>query len=314
MAWNSPDTVYYKCLFTPSWERRQEKWVVGCMVEGLWTAILSGAYNILLYVAGLFLILVIADLYNGAIMFHRLLRRIDLAYWTVKLRIKFDYEVFSELVERYGTRLVDLRPVLKLVDFPLIGSPKNHTHGSAASERTSMNAEISRIIKLAGKRPYHISMSRADQARGDSGERTFYWEKDFKVEQRKDTIEEDHVIVLTDVDYYVDINSLMNHGLPIVLYTVVPQHAAHRGVDSCYHINNNEVVYEVAGGGKYRHKIWNYDQDTFTATLRNGDAVIFDVEQRIIQGEGTDHRMIMLIPTFIIPYQLAAVMPMGGAG
>jgi hypothetical protein len=141
----------------------------------------------------------------------------------------------------------------------------------------------------------------------------FFWDKDLKTAARSDIIDDNHVMICTDVDYYLDMGYQMGYGIPIMLYTVVPQKAAHRGVDSCYHIENDNIIYEVAGGGKYQHKIWDYDRDTFRAKLHYGpyagDTMIYDVEQKIVKGEGTDHRLVLLVPTFRVPACLASVMP-----
>jgi aspartyl-tRNA synthetase len=144
----------------------------------------------------------------------RLVRTLELGYWTIRLKASFDVEVFTKLVERYGQRLPDLRPVLKVKDFPLFGSPVGHTHGAAAAERTSMNAQMARKVLDAGREPYHVSMSRADQARGESGSRLFFWDKDLKTAARSDIIDDNHVMICTDVDYYLDMGYQMGYGIP----------------------------------------------------------------------------------------------------
>jgi len=173
---------------------------------------------------------------------------LTLRYWSVRLLIDFDPEIFSMLVEKYGERYTDLRPIMRVSEIPIFGSPKSHTHGKAASERTSCNAEMARTIRRAGRVPYHVSMSRADQARGDSGKRIFYWDKDLKTKYRNDLVEDNHVLVFTDVEFHVPMDKYLAYGLPILAYTVVPEAAAMRSTDSCYHFEGNEVVYEIAGG------------------------------------------------------------------
>jgi hypothetical protein len=238
---------------------------------------------------------------------------LTLRYWTVRLLIDFDPEIFSMLVEKYGERYTDLRPILRVSEIPIFGSPRTHTHGKAASERTATNAEMARTIRRTGRRPYHVSMSRADQARGDSGKRIFYWDKDMKTKYRNDLVEDDHVLVFTDVEFHVPMDKYLAYGLPILAYTVVPEAAAKRSVDSCYHFEGNEVVYEIAGGGRYKHMLWDYDRDTVRAELEYGphagDTVIFDIEQKVVSESGTSHRVIGLFPSFRIPAALAKTMP-----
>jgi len=255
-------------------------------------------------------------------------------YWgriysrVIQLQVWKSRELYSRTVEEYGTRLPDLRTSLKMRDFPLYQNTPGHTHGAAAGERSAVNAAMAQKVREIGRIPYHIAMSRADQDRGDQGVRHFYWDKDLKTQYRNDKLTDEHVIVCTDVDYYLDMAEYLGHGLPVLLYTVVPQHAAHRTTDQCYHIVDNELCYEVAGGGRYQHPLWDYDSDTIRAQSLNtwtwtiprmianllgpifGDSYVFDVEQKIVSGHGTDHRVISLIPTFKMPTMLARLTPL----
>nr|APG76528.1 hypothetical protein 1 [Hubei noda-like virus 7] len=276
-------------------------------------------FLLLMLCSGATMLLLVARLAYHAIRWAVLFIRV------IQLRTCFSREAYSALVEEYGTRLPDLRPSLKVRDFPLFASPKGHTHGDAAAERSAVNAAMAQKVREIGRTPYHIAMSRADQDRGDDGLRHFYWDKDLKTEYRNDEIREDHVLICTDVDYYLDMEKYLSYGLPVLMYTVVPQQAAHRSKDQCYHIKDNEICYEVAGGGRYQHPLWNYDTDTIRAsanTVRGplawawalfsgvfGESIIFDVEQKIVVGNGSDHRLISLIPTFRMPTFLARFTP-----
>jgi len=165
-------------------------------------------------------------------------------------------------------------------------------------------------------------MSRGDQNRGDDGVREFFWEKDLKIRFREDEIGEDHVLVMTDVDYYVDLADYLGKGRPVLMYTVVPTEVENRAEDYYYRVcAGDKIEYHVAGGGRYSHQLWNYDLDSVTVykTYRSGFKrfataflgllayvidfrmiVTYDVEQLQL-GADPNHRIVMLTPSFELP-------------
>jgi len=84
-----------------------------------------------------------------------------------------------------------------------------------------------------------------------------------------DKLDADHLIILIDVDYYIDMAELVNmlpFPVPIVVYTLQPT-AASRSVGeySFTWTKDNEVDYKVSGGAEYNHKVWDYTADTLIA-------------------------------------------------
>jgi len=143
-----------------------------------------------------------------------------------------------------------------------------------------------------------------------------------KIRFRKDEITEDHVLVMTDVDYYLDMDTYLGQGRPMLMYTVVPQSVECRKPDYYYRIGaDDKVSYHVAGGGHYSHEIWDYDHDSLTAYKTHSDLfgritswflsyiawiadlrsiVCYDVEQLRLDKDG-EHRIVLITPTFEVP-------------
>jgi hypothetical protein len=92
--------------------------------------------------------------------------------------------------------------------------------------------------------------------------------KDTQVMPKLFSVGSNDIVSIVDVDQYVDMNWFMTeHFCPILLYTFQPGVcAADRGEYSYTFNKNNEVVYRVAGGAEYVHKVWNYDTDVITTT------------------------------------------------
>ena len=257
------------------------------------------------------------------------------ARWYLRKRQEWrtsDVEARSMVIEKFGRRLPDLRPSLRVTSITPLEPSQFHTHGQAAAFRTAANAAMAESVRGNGREPYHLSMSRADQTRGERGKRHFYWDKDLKVKFQNDEVGENDVIVLTDVDYYLEPRNVFQFGVPVMMYTLVPTAVEKRAVDYYYKIGPGDVVdYHVSGGGKYQHQLWNYDGDTIAVChdperwrlarkvwcwfldqfeivfckphpfLDPRKIVVFDVEQMTIQGD-PDHRIISFVPSFEVPY------------
>ena len=257
------------------------------------------------------------------------------ARWYLRKRQEWrasDVEARSMVIEKFGRRLPDLRPSLRITSIAPIPPSQFHTHGTAAAFRTAANAAMAESVRGNGREPYHLSMSRADQTRGERGKRHFYWDKDLKVKFQNDEVGENDVVVLTDVDYYLEPRNVFQFGVPVMMYTLVPTAVEKRAVDYYYKIGPGDVVdYHVSGGGKYQHQLWNYDGDTISVfhdpeqwrlirkawcwlldqfevlmwkphpLLDPRKIVVFDVEQMTIDGD-PDHRIITFVPSFEVPY------------
>lgn len=62
-----------------------------------------------------------------------------------------------------------------------------------------------------------------------------------------------------DVDYYVeDVTKVFGYPNPIILHTFNPLKVAGLDGDSVYTIKNNRVTYEVSGGARWTHEVWDW--------------------------------------------------------
>jgi hypothetical protein len=185
-------------------------------------------------------------------------------------------------------------------DTPLISvSPsKNHSHGTAAASRGAASKTARSIATSLGKRPYFYQMSRSDQKSNYVGCRSYYWAKDFTVDPRDDPICDYDLVVMIDVDYYMDMPAfLATHFKPVILYSFQPSQTGRVSADYSYSFQNDKCDYRVTGGGVYSHLVWDYQQDTVTVELTVAGLRVkyctYLVERRTIDE---DHELILLIP------------------
>lgn len=144
---------------------------------------------------------------------------------------------------------------------------QNHTHASAAAERSSATNFLDAYCFALGEEPYFYQRSRADERHNRAGSRTWFWAKDFNVEPVQDE-SRFHYTCIVDTDYYMDMPSfLVGRDKPTLLYTYQPSTAAGSYGDFAFTWNErNEVVYRICGGSAYTHPVWNYSSDHFVVT------------------------------------------------
>nr|QGA87330.1 hypothetical protein [Hammarskog noda-like virus] len=185
-----------------------------------------------------------------------------------------------------------------LRDIRAIRPAINHTHPLAACLRTSTAISLEDTIRAAGFKPYSVSMSNRDKY---SGCRYFYMMKDLDKEYKDDPVAEDHVIIMVDVDYYVDINEYLRLGNPIIIYTFVPSSAGGTSLNASYTINEkNMVEYSVEGGATYTHQLWDYQGDNIAIRDRYGNTIVYVIEQHILEAD-PNRRIIGLYPVAHFP-------------
>lgn len=207
----------------------------------------------------------------------------------------------SKIIDYYKIVFPDLRPSLDhpIRDLVLMNPNPNHTHPTAAAERSAANELLCSVVTNAGMRPYLYSMSKEDERNGRDGCRFTYWAKDVPQPFRCQRLETDHVIVMTDVDFYVDMPFLLGRRTPILMYTLVPEKAAENGNEFSFHIKDDQVCYVVTGGANYKHGIWNYKGDTLCVLDENKNLVIWHVSQHRILGS-PHRRFITLLPSAVV--------------
>nr|APG76644.1 hypothetical protein [Wenzhou noda-like virus 2] len=158
---------------------------------------------------------------------------------------------------------------------------KGHSHSTAAAERNSATETMIDVVRANGYEPYVISPSPRESDL--DGVRKFYSLADLRQNYRNDPITDRHIIVMTDVDYYVNMHTIISYGRPILLYTFQPRVVSGPVIDGFFTITDNIIHYRVNGGKDVKHPTWNYNQDTvfvrdpvttFWATLRR---TLFDI-------------------------------------
>lgn len=139
--------------------------------------------------------------------------------------------------------------------------PKSHSHGEAASERNAATEMMQAAVVAVGLDPFFWSPSMREA--GELARRSYYTLADLQQSPRWDTVGENSVIVMTDVDYYVDMPQVISMGHPILLYSFHPEAVSGTVKNGFFTIDaRDHVHYRVTGGKDVCHQIWNYNQDT----------------------------------------------------
>ncbi|APG76126.1 RNA-dependent RNA polymerase [Beihai noda-like virus 11] len=171
--------------------------------------------------------------------------------------------------------------VQKKLEMTKCGVRRGHSHQQAATERNSATETMLDFVTSNGYIPYVISPSPREA--GIDGRRRFYSLADLRQNYLNDPLTDKHIIVMTDVDYYVNMHELISLGRPILCYTFQPSTVSGPVKDGYFTIKDDVVHYHVNGGKDVQHRIWNYNQDTiyvvdpengFWATLRQ---IIYDL-------------------------------------
>lgn len=77
-----------------------------------------------------------------------------------------------------------------------------------------------------------------------------------------DPIPENPLFVLCDRDYYTDMNLLLSHGDPVLMYTFTPDHAAYHDEETSYcFLKDGTVSGSVMGAQQWAHALWEYPED-----------------------------------------------------
>ncbi|APG76143.1 hypothetical protein [Beihai sphaeromadae virus 2] len=209
----------------------------------------------------------------------------------------------SALISSYSYRFrlhpdQTLRRLLRDLE---LGTPSTnkpgHSHPFSSAYRSFANKTIDETILRYGYQPYSISSSIRDNGKGN---RFYYTEKDFGLPYQNDTLEEDSIITMVDVDYYCDMNAYLSVGKPILLYTIIPESVAFQGPDYAFTIKDDEIRHQVNGGAKYSHRLWDYERDTVSVLTPDDTLIVYDVERRKLPGD-PHHQLVLLDPVVAVP-------------
>jgi len=104
---------------------------------------------------------------------------------------------------------------------------------------------------------------------------------------------------MVDVDQYFDMPSFLCQNVhPTILYTVQPSQVSRVAGDYSYTFNEeDELVYNITGGSRYKHRVWNYSTDHFV-TYEHSWGFPIKVAAYYVDRKSTapDHELIMLTP------------------
>lgn len=175
---------------------------------------------------------------------------------------------------------------------------REHSHQAAAIDRNSATLTMVKAVESLGYIPYIISPSNRES--GMDGSRNYYSLADLKQDHKDDMITKRHIIVMTDVDYYLDMDEIISYGRPILCYTFQPTKVSGTVMNGYYTIEKDVVHFRVNGGKDVRHKIWDYNQDTvYTSnTIVDGTAAHVHAWKMAFGGSDTTDATVSTIDQF----------------
>lgn len=199
----------------------------------------------------------------GAFMTWRLRRRI-LAY-----TVTGPYDRVVGLVETLARALqralIDRTREDVHVDwFPINGitdqHPRRHNdngHPRSGAVRDAARIAIDQVVNASGRRRYEISPG--GRSLDESGAHQHYAPGDLHTGVREDPIEKGDVVIGIDIDYYLsNVDKYLGNPVPAIFHTFVPMTVAGKDGEATFRIENNKVVYDVPGGNRWEHEVWNW--------------------------------------------------------
>lgn len=178
-----------------------------------------------------------------------------------------------------NTRLIE---AFRSLTIHVKGAHPAHSHPSLASHRTAHEEALTYFIRSCGREPYSIQPSLRDDRRHEAGELLNLGPRDTKGgrKPRCDPLRDNHVLKLVNVDYYIDLPSLLTRGLPVAMYTFAP--LAPGGTidgEALWYCENGMITLKGNMTGTYRHELWNYSQD-FVTVHRDSVTISYQVDKR----------------------------------
>nr|QYF49999.1 MAG: hypothetical protein 1 [Sichuan sediment noda-like virus 13] len=216
-------------------------------------------------------------------------------------------KIYSFIIDRFSDEIAqDERQVFKDLEVDIQhANPRAHSHPVAAKNRCRANTLMEHAALMLGRRSYHYQMSPTQNRLKLAGSRTIYTAKDLQMRYQFDNVSKDDVILLTDVDYYLDITGLLRGNL-VMIYTFVPLEVAGVVNDGVYCTHEDDTVETLhSGGSKYKHLLWDYDNDHLVVDVWNG-SYIYLIEQINIDH---NHRIIFLNPVRFVYGPFGWILP-----
>nr|WAX26162.1 MAG: RNA-dependent RNA polymerase [Army ant associated Nodavirus 2] len=130
-------------------------------------------------------------------------------------------------------------------------------HARSGSVRDGARVAIDAAVQSKGWKKYELSPYPG--GRRDAEYSPHYAPGDLGNVSRKMDITSDMVVVGIDVDYYVeDWTGILGYPVPAIFHSFQPRSVAGVDGDSPYRIMNDRIVYEVSGGNKWQHGVWDW--------------------------------------------------------
>jgi hypothetical protein len=148
-----------------------------------------------------------------------------------------------------------------------------------------------------------ISFSSRDH--GHDGFHGYYMAKDVLHPAIQTPLRSDHVLVCTDVDYYLNVPQWLRTGNPLLMYTFTPERVAGKVADGAFTIENDKVSYRVNGGGEYEHQVWDYSHDFVRVDYLTGSWFCSVESKRY----GDQHHIVLVNPVRWVWTVLARIVP-----
>ena len=122
------------------------------------------------------------------------------------------------------------------------------------------------LVKQAGLRSYAYQASEHEATIADSSSLIHRWPSDMaRGSEHVDVFSTDSVMIMTDVDYHVNMNSLLV-GQPLLIYTLnITEPTFHR-TKMNYTFVDNCIVMRYGDKEPFKHELWDYSVDFITTT------------------------------------------------
>lgn len=151
---------------------------------------------------------------------------------------------------------------------------------------------------------YEISASRRSEALTDGrGYHGHYSARDYAYRVRNDAFGPRDVLVMVDVDYYMDMHALMAENKPMLLWSFQPQTIVGTlcGGEATFGPTPDlqSMIYSVRGGHTYTHQIWDYEASDFIAADHGAFRYIYAVEVHRPYKD-SQHAVVILQPTRVV--------------
>lgn len=192
-------------------------------------------------------------------------------YWLFPSTYSVDIEFVSGCRRQFRTLVIQDAAV----------APE-HSHGKAAALRTVARRTIYSLVDKFGDLQTHEI---AGHMFNEGSSWQYHFATDAKTREYLDKrVCQNHVLVMVDVDYYVDMPNVLVAGaergmLVTLLYTINPDALTGRSHEAFYWFERDVLHCHVQGGSHYKHKLWNYGDDV--CVVKSGSYYyIFLVERR----------------------------------